>query len=54
MSGIGGSEWLDTRSKAIGLLMSGKKVKEVADMLGFSMRTIWYWWKKEKKGDVAT
>ena len=53
MSGIGGSEWLETRGKSIGLLMARKKVKEVAYMLGFSMKTIWYWWKIEKKGDVA-
>ena len=44
---------METRGKAIGLLMARKMVKEVTDMLGFFMRTIWYWWKKGRREKVC-
>ena len=39
-----------TYSEAIGLLIAWKKVQEVAETFGFSVRTIQYRRKKEKSG----
>lgn len=46
MSGIGELAGLETRSKAVSMLMAGQKAEEVAKAFGFSVRTIYYRLKK--------
>ena len=51
MSGIGGKLTLEVKNKAIGILLAGKTLMEVAKMFEVTTRTVKRWRRKEKHGE---